>query len=103
MMQMRLTREYNNIQKEIKKGTIQNVEAVTYKNKDGSIWNICIFGPKGSYYEGGKFNIEADFTDNYPFKPPKCKFTTKIYHPNVSTETGQICKTIYEDSWVPTK
>ena len=27
----------------------------------------------------------------YPFEPPKMKFITKIWHPNVSSQTGAIC------------
>lgn len=63
-------------------------------------------GPEGTPYEGGTFQIDADFNDNYPFKPPKCSFATKIYHPNVRKDgdnIGEICRAIYEDQWVPTK
>jgi len=28
---------------------------------------------------------------DYPFKPPKVKFDTPIYHPNMSSVTGAIC------------
>ena len=68
-----------------------------------TVWLTTIEGPSGSPYEGGKFVVEADFTDNYPFKPPSCKFITKMYHPNIKTETGEICKDVYEATWVPTK
>jgi len=54
-------------------------------------WNVSIPGPKGSPYEGGKFVVNLDYTDNYPFKCPKIKFVTKIYHPNIKTEEGEIC------------
>ena len=60
-------------------------------NDNMSNWNVKIPGPKGSPYEGGKFVVNLDFTDNYPFKCPKIKFVTKIYHPNVKTEEGEIC------------
>ena len=59
-------------------------------------------GPEGSHYEGGKFVISVDFSDNYPFKCPVMKFKTKIYHPNVKTETGEICDQAIKNSWVPT-
>ena len=71
-------------------------------NEDKTIWAITIVGPEGSPYEGGTYEIEADFTDNYPFKPPECKFITKMYHPNVKKDTGEICKDIYKEGWVPT-
>ena len=54
-------------------------------------WNVHIDGPVGTPYEGGKFTVSIDFSDNYPFKCPKVQFITKIYHPNVKTENGEIC------------
>ena len=66
------------------------------------IWNITIDGPEGTPFIGGKFVVNLDFTDNYPFKPPKIKFVTKIYHPGVKTDTGEICTQAIEQQWVPT-
>ena len=37
----------------------------------------------------------------YPFLPPKMKFITKVYHPNVSSTSGTICLDIIGDSWSP--
>merc|ERR1711974_83239 len=45
-----------------------------------------ITGPPGSPYEEGKFVISVEFPDDYPFKPPKVKFITKVYHPNVKSD-----------------
>jgi ubiquitin-conjugating enzyme E2 D/E len=41
-------------------------------------------------FAGGKFIVELDFNDNFPFQAPKIKFLTKVYHPNISKEGG-IC------------
>ena len=44
-------------------------------------------GPPDSPYEGGTFEVDIKIPDNYPFKSPVMKFTTKIWHPNVSSIT----------------
>ena len=53
-------------------------------------WRITMLGPKNTPYEGGLFQIIADFPDNYPKKGPKMRFTNKMYHCNVSSN-GNIC------------
>ena len=69
---------------------------------DVMIWNIHIDGPEGTPFIGGVFTVNLDFTDNYPFKPPKIHFVTKIYHPGVKTDTGEICTQAIDQNWVPT-
>ena len=50
-----------------------------------------IKGPEGTPYDGGVFTIHIDIPKQYPFEPPKMKFDTKIWHPNISSQTGAIC------------
>tara|TARA_B100001093_G_scaffold415124_1_gene405438 strand:- start:89 stop:535 length:447 start_codon:yes stop_codon:yes gene_type:complete len=63
-------------------------------------WTATIMGPSDSPYEGGIFNLDIHFPTNYPFKPPKCNFKTKIYHPNIN-KAGSICVDILKDNWSP--
>ena len=49
-----------------------------------------ITGPEDSPYEGGLFELELSVTNRYPFEPPKLRFITPIYHPNIDS-TGRIC------------
>ena len=44
-------------------------------------------GPPDTPYEGGKFSVDVRIPNEYPFRPPQMKFNTKIWHPNVSSQT----------------
>jgi len=50
-----------------------------------------IKGPVDTPYEGGIFKVDIEIPDKYPFEPPKMRFATKLWHPNVSSQTGAIC------------
>jgi ubiquitin-conjugating enzyme E2 D/E len=64
------------------------------------LWHGTIIGPEKSPYEGGLFQLEITFPPEYPFKPPKVIFLTKVYHPNINS-FGGICLDILKDAWVP--
>lgn len=63
-------------------------------------WSAQIYGPEGTPYYGGIFNLNILFPADYPFKPPKINFVTKVYHPNISS-TGSICLDILKEKWSP--
>jgi ubiquitin-conjugating enzyme E2 D/E len=64
-------------------------------------WSAIIIGPKDTPYEGGIFNLEIKFPAEYPFRPPKIKFITPIYHPNIN-KSGDICIDFLRDQWTST-
>ncbi|XP_054464490.1 ubiquitin-conjugating enzyme E2 T [Anoplopoma fimbria] len=49
-----------------------------------------IVGGTGTPYEGGLFSLEINVPERYPFEPPKMRFLTPIYHPNIDN-SGRIC------------
>jgi ubiquitin-conjugating enzyme E2 D/E len=63
-------------------------------------WTATIMGPPDSPYAGGIFFLDVHFPQEYPFKPPKFRFTTRIYHPNISGD-GYICLDILKEQWSP--
>ena len=101
---MAQARQQKRLSKELNDMNGDPVPGVTIDLVQDSIvnWNVKIQGPAGTPYEGGTFIVNVDFSDNYPFKCPNMKFVTKIYHPNIKTETGEICAEAIKNSWVPT-
>lgn len=69
---------------------------------DNQINNLkcSIQGPPDTPYSGGNFILTVNIPDNYPFKPPKVTFKTRIWHPNVS-DNGYICLDILKSRWTP--
>ncbi|CAG8447427.1 5020_t:CDS:2 [Diversispora eburnea] len=63
-------------------------------------WASTITGPVGSPYDGGVFFLDITFPQDYPFKPPKVVYRTRIYHCNINS-SGQICLDILKDNWSP--
>ena len=70
-------------------------------NDDIRHWKGKIFGPDDTPYFGGIFIIDITIPPDYPFKPPKMKFDTKVWHPNISSQTGAICLDILKNEWTP--
>ena len=63
-------------------------------------WQATIMGPDESPYSGGVYFLNIHFPADYPFKPPKVSFTTRIYHCNINANGG-ICLDILKDQWSP--
>ena len=69
-------------------------------NDDMFFWDATLFGPRDSPYEGGVFFLRIQFPEDYPFKPPRVGFVTRVYHVNVN-DKGGICLDILKDQWSP--
>ncbi|KAL6879878.1 ubiquitin-conjugating enzyme [Trichoderma longibrachiatum] len=70
---------------------------------EGSLSTLLgwFYGPPNTPYAGGKYVIRIQLPNEYPFKPPKMKFETRIWHPNVSSQTGVICLDTLNKNWSP--
>merc|ERR1719510_547418 len=69
--------------------------------KDFKHWKGYIQGPSDTCYEGGQFAVDIKIPSEYPFEPPKMNFDTKVWHPNVSSQTGAICLDVLKTEWSP--
>ena len=92
----RIKKEYQDLQKE--KNSNVKVKLV---DNDIRHWKGRIKGTIDTCYAGGIFDVDIVIPDDYPFKPPKMKFDTKIWHPNISSVTGAICLDILKNEWTP--
>ncbi|KAI0276038.1 ubiquitin-conjugating enzyme/RWD-like protein [Russula aff. rugulosa BPL654] len=76
-------------------------------------WEIMIIGPADTLYEGGFFRARLTFPPEFPDLPPKMRFITPMWHPNIYVN-GDVCISIlhapgndqygYEDAgerWMP--
>ncbi|PAA65402.1 hypothetical protein BOX15_Mlig014220g1 [Macrostomum lignano] len=90
------------IQKELTEITIDPPPNCSAGPKNDNLfeWVSTILGPQGSVYEGGVFFLDINFSTEYPFKPPKVTFKTRIYHCNINSQ-GVICLDILKDNWSP--
>lgn len=78
-----------------------------YPVEEGNVrrLSVSIQGPVKSAYEGSHLDLEIDIPLQYPIEPPKVKFLTKVYHPNID-ESGHICLDLLKmpptGNWNPT-
>ncbi|CAA7388391.1 unnamed protein product [Spirodela intermedia] len=61
-------------------------------------WKGTISGSRDTVYEGTTYKLSLIFPKDYPFKPPKVKFDTPCFHPNIDVY-GNICLDILQDKW----
>jgi peroxin-4 len=64
-------------------------------------WRATVQGPADTPYHTGTFHITLRVATDYPMVPPTASFTTKIFHPNVKFDTGEICLDILKTNWTP--
>ena len=63
-------------------------------------WIIFMQGPIRSPFEDSIFILELYFVEQYPHHPPKLRFLSSVYHPNVD-KAGHICHPILIEDYSP--
>lgn len=86
---------------EIEKNAASSGVTAAPANGNMSQWQGKLKGPSGTAYEGGEFVVDIVIPNDYPFSPPKMKFVTRVYHPNISSQTGAICLDTLGKEWSP--
>lgn len=64
------------------------------------VWTATVMGPADSPWEGGLYSLRLTFSEKYPEKPPRVRFLTEMFHPNVYPD-GSLCLDILQDAWSP--
>ncbi|XP_009467256.1 PREDICTED: ubiquitin-conjugating enzyme E2 G1 [Nipponia nippon] len=81
---------------QLNKNPVEGFSAGLIDDNDLYRWEVLIIGPPDTLYEGGVFKAHLTFPKDYPLRPPKMKFITEIWHPNVD-KNGDVCISILHE------
>ena len=77
---------------DLKKNPVEGFSAGLLDDNNIYKWEVMIVGPPETYYEGGLFKAHLEFPLDFPQRPPKMKFISEIWHPNIHTNGDQCAK-----------
>jgi ubiquitin-conjugating enzyme E2 G1 len=87
---------------DLQKTPVEGFSAGLIDDSDFYKWEVLIMGPPDTLYEGGFFKAHLNFPKEYPQRPPKMKFISEMWHPNIDVN-GDVCISILhepgEDKW----
>ena len=78
----RVSQEFARLKKLLKDNQIEQLKPFDPKRKSIDHVAITLKGPKGTVFQGGLFQLEVKFPQEYPKKPPFVRLHTPIWHPN---------------------
>uniref|UniRef100_A0A3Q2NV04 E2 ubiquitin-conjugating enzyme n=1 Tax=Fundulus heteroclitus TaxID=8078 RepID=A0A3Q2NV04_FUNHE len=79
--------------KSLQEEPVEGFKITLVDESDMYNWEVAIFGPPSTHYEGGYFKARIKFPVDYPYSPPAFRFLTKMWHPNIY-ENGDVCISI---------
>ncbi|XP_067935099.1 ubiquitin-conjugating enzyme E2 G1-like [Watersipora subatra] len=81
---------------ELNKSCTEGFSAGLIDDEDIYRWEVVIYGPPDTNYEGGYFKAHLIFPKEYPDRPPKLTFVSEIWHPNID-KNGDVCISILHE------
>jgi ubiquitin-conjugating enzyme E2 G1 len=78
---------------ELQKNPVEGFSAGLVDEGNVFEWELLIYGPTNSLYEGGMWKAILKFPKDYPDMGPQCYIKTPIWHPNVYKD-GKVCISI---------
>jgi hypothetical protein len=84
--------EFGRIQKELREIASDTASGVAVDVVGDNLQTLtgAVPGPKDTPYDGGLFRVAIELDDQYPFVPPRMRFKTRVWHPNVSSGGGGV-------------
>ncbi|MGH0161655.1 UNVERIFIED_CONTAM: hypothetical protein FKN15_041602 [Acipenser sinensis] len=84
------------VSEKLNKNPVEGFSAGLIDDNDIYKWEVVIIGPQDTLFEGGFFKAYLTFPYDYPLRPPKMKFITELWHPNVA-KNGDVCISILHE------
>ncbi|CAF1422127.1 unnamed protein product [Rotaria magnacalcarata] len=94
-IQRRLLKEFNTA-----KENSEQINKLEPKGNEILQLEAKIVGPNNSPYADYIFTLDINLPTDFPFKPPKVKFVTPVYHPAIKDD-GSICLDVLGEKWTP--
>ncbi|ESQ45969.1 hypothetical protein EUTSA_v10010971mg, partial [Eutrema salsugineum] len=93
----------NIIKRQMKELEIANSDLFSTGPLDENLfhWKAMLIGLKDSPYENGVFELTMHIPPDYPSKPPKVSFNTKIFHPNVGEHDNVFLQMLKNENFSP--
>lgn len=103
MQALRIANEWKSILRTKRELAKDGIAFAQVGERDVGHYTLTLsFSEPTSPYYGQSYNVDIKLPRDYPITPPVCRFTTRIFHPNVRLSDGDICLNILKsEDWTP--